>query len=51
MPPISFFDMSLPNFNEMCFVCLGLIFVFLAGLLVMDGLGHLWMRITGRDEE
>ena len=50
MDPLPLTDFAGLNFNEACLVTLALVALVLVGLIVMDGLGHLWMRLTGRDK-
>jgi hypothetical protein len=42
MDPIKLTDMALPNFNELCFIIMGFVIVFLAGFLVLGGAVELW---------
>jgi hypothetical protein len=45
MEPLSIFDMSLPNLNEYCFICMGFVVIFLAGFLILGGAVELWGKM------
>jgi hypothetical protein len=45
MESLSIFDISLPNLNEYCFICMGFVIIFLAGFLVLGGAVELWGKM------